>query len=80
MNKMKTIFLRAQIIQGELCHYLSLHKNAVFIMLIINHTYINTALQINAAKYAACILWHFFVTTVHKIKKKICWLEDSLLQ
>ena len=39
MNKMKIIFLRAQIIQGELCHYLSLHKNAVFITLILNHTY-----------------------------------------
>ena len=65
---MKTVFLRAPIIQVELRHYWSLHKNAEEITLIINHTYINTALQSDAAKYAACTLWHFFVATVYKIK------------
>ena len=79
MNKLKTIFLRVQVIQGELCHYLSLYKNAVFITLIINHTYINTALQLDAAKYAACTLALLCYQSAQN-KKKLCWLEDSLLQ
>ena len=90
MNKVKTNILRAQIIQSELFHYLSLHKNAVVIIMIIaSHIYQhNTAIlshRQDAAKYTACILWQFFIATVYKIRhfmltrRQFASIESALL-
>ena len=70
---MKTKILRARIIQRELFHFLSLHKNAVVITLIItshiyqNYTAILSHLE-DAAKYTACTLRQLSVATMYKIK------------